>query len=45
MDNKENTGGDISHLVDSIICGNCADLMADLLPDDCIDLTVTSPPY
>jgi len=32
-------------LVNKIICGDCVDLMADLLPDNCIDLTVTSPPY
>ena len=25
-------------------CGNCAELMFDM-PDECIDLTVTSPPY
>lgn len=25
-------------------CGNCAELMLDM-PDECIDLTVTSPPY
>lgn len=30
--------------VDYIECGNCLDLMREL-PDDCIDLTVTSPPY
>lgn len=29
---------------DYIQCGNCLDLMK-TLPDDCIDLTVTSPPY
>ncbi len=27
-----------------IICGECAEIMADW-PNDCIDLTVTSPPY
>ena len=32
-------------LVDRIICGDCIDLMRDLLPDNCIDLSVTSPPY
>ena len=30
--------------LDGIYCGNCAELMA-RLPDGCIDLTVTSPPY
>lgn len=29
---------------DYIECGNCLDLMREL-PNDCIDLTVTSPPY
>lgn len=29
---------------DSIYSGECSHLMADL-PDGCIDLTVTSPPY
>lgn len=28
-----------------IHCGNCAEVMADVIPDDSIDLTVTSPPY
>lgn len=30
--------------VDTIICGNNADVLQ-TFPDDCIDLTVTSPPY
>ena len=30
--------------VNTIYCGDCADHMA-TLPDDCVDLTVTSPPY
>lgn len=30
--------------VDVIKQGNCADLLK-TLPDECIDLTVTSPPY
>lgn len=30
--------------LNSIVCGECSELMA-ALPDDCIDLTVTSPPY
>lgn len=29
---------------DYIVCGNCAELMKEL-PDNCIDLTITSPPY
>ena len=32
-------------VVDQIVCGECSQLMAELLPDDCIDLTITSPPY
>ena len=32
-------------LTNQILCGECAELMARLLPDECIDLTVTSPPY
>lgn len=31
-------------LLDTIICGNNADVLA-IFPDACIDLTVTSPPY
>jgi DNA modification methylase len=31
-------------LIDRIICGDCRVLLAEL-PDACIDLTVTSPPY
>jgi DNA modification methylase len=27
-----------------IVCGNCAELMKEM-PDECVDLTVTSPPY
>lgn len=30
--------------IDSIICGNCVDVMKEW-PDGCIDLVVTSPPY
>lgn len=31
--------------LDTIVCGECSRLMAELLPNGCIDLTVTSPPY
>jgi DNA modification methylase len=31
-------------LTDSIICGDCEDVLQDF-PDNCIDLIVTSPPY
>jgi len=34
----------IANLVNKIICGDCKDVMAQF-PDDCIDLTITSPPY
>jgi len=30
--------------INSICCGDCASLMVSL-PNECIDLTVTSPPY
>ena len=30
--------------VDSIVCGDSKDLLKEL-PDGCVDLTVTSPPY
>jgi DNA modification methylase len=30
--------------IDQIVCGECSAVMADF-PDECIDLTVTSPPY
>jgi len=44
MNNKENGRVD-DKLVNQIICGECAHLISSLLPDNCIDLTVTSPPY
>ena len=31
-------------LINQVICGDCANIMA-TWPDECIDLTVTSPPY
>ena len=31
-------------ILNEIVCGNCIDIMA-TFPDNCIDLTVTSPPY
>ncbi len=31
-------------LINTIICGDCLDVMRDW-PDDCVDLVVTSPPY
>ena len=35
---------DIEEIKNSIICGDCLDVMKDI-PDNSIDLTVTSPPY
>jgi len=35
---------DLVNLVNRIFCGECLDLMA-ILPDNFVDLTVTSPPY
>jgi len=34
----------LEKLLDTIICSNCVDIMS-RLPDNCIDLTLTSPPY
>jgi len=34
----------IKDIVNKIYCGDCLDVMAQF-PDDCIDLTITSPPY
>jgi len=31
-------------LIDTVDCGDCAELLGKL-PEDCVDLTVTSPPY
>lgn len=42
---KEKIGRVPDDLVNRIVCGECSRLMAELLPDNCIDLTVTSPPY
>lgn len=38
-------GGALRELVNEIHCGNCADFMRHKLQPECIDLTVTSPPY
>ena len=35
---------DIADIIDTVICGDCLDVMRDW-PDDCVDLVVTSPPY
>jgi len=46
MTNQEVIGRAIPDgLINRIICGDCIELMAKLLPDNCINLTVTSPPY
>jgi DNA modification methylase len=44
MDNMENLGGVPSHMINKVFLGSCLDGMK-LLPDNCVDLTVTSPPY
>lgn len=31
-------------MIEEIVCGNCVDIMSEF-PEECIDLTVTSPPY
>ncbi len=45
MSNKEKLGRVPDELINKVLCGDCAELMATLLPSNCIDLTVTSPPY
>jgi len=43
---KRTTKGDsMNDLTNTIHCGDCVDVMRQLLPDESIDLTVTSPPY
>lgn len=44
MIDKDNLGGVPSHMINKVFCANCLDGMKQL-PDNCIDLTVTSPPY
>ena len=34
----------IEHLVDTVICGDCLEVMRDM-PDGCVDLVLSSPPY
>ena len=34
----------IANLVNTVICGDCKDVMAQF-PDDCIDLIIIDPPY
>ncbi len=41
MDRKMNWPDDF---INKIICGNCFEIMKEM-PDECVDLTVTSPPY
>ena len=45
MINKEKIGRVPDELINQVVCGECAELMAKLLPDNCIDLVITSPPY
>jgi DNA modification methylase len=35
---------DVESLVDTVICGDCLEVMKDF-PDGCVDLVLTSPPY
>lgn len=46
MSKKETTkkGGDFTDKLNTIIHGNNVDILK-TFPDDCVDLTVTSPPY
>ena len=44
MSNREMIGRVPDELINQVVCGDCAELMA-TLPGNCIDLTVTSPPY
>jgi len=46
MSKKESAtqGGDITDKLNTIICGSNVDTLK-TFPDNCIDLTVTSPPY
>ena len=32
-------------LINQILCGDCVKLMAELLPDECVDLVMADPPY
>ena len=45
MNDKEIIGQVPDELINQVVCGECSELMATLLPDNCIDLTITSPPY
>ena len=44
MNRKDNMGGDVDCSV-SLFCGDCLQVMREQLPDNSVDLTVTSPPY
>lgn len=35
----------IKSMINTIICGECAEIMSEGLPEKCVDLVVTSPPY
>jgi DNA modification methylase len=37
-------GGELTNKLNTIICGSNVDVLK-TLPDNCIDLVVTSPPY
>ncbi len=44
MSENREMGRAFDEMLNTIICGDCAVIMA-AMPDNCIDLTVTSPPY
>ncbi len=35
---------DITNMIDTVICGDCLEVMPDM-PNNCVDLVITSPPY
>ena len=35
---------ELNKYIDSVICANCVDILSEM-PEECIDLTLTSPPY
>jgi len=46
MNNNDKTSSSIPlELFGHVTCGDCVQIMREQLPDNCIDLTVTSPPY
>lgn len=35
----------LENIRDKIFCGDCLNIMKEKIPDECINLTLTSPPY